>query len=348
MSTCNAKILGTFYIVAGFLLGLAGMGMSVLMRIELSNCNNMIIAIQCTEFYNTTITLHALTMVFFMVMPVLYGGYGNLCLPLQIGSGEVCYPRMNNGAFWLVPVSYIVMMMSVIVEHTMGPGWTMYPPLSTSIAALSPVGVDCILMALLIVGTGSTMSAMNFIGTATLCRAVGMNFVQMPAHVHSIVVASVLLLICLPVLAGALIMLTTDRHMNSCFFDNRFGGDALLYQHLFWFFGHPEVYILILPGFGGVSQAMMGFLGLPNIVGVGGMIASYYSIGALGLVVWGHHMFIVGMDADTVAYFSGVTLLIAVPTSTKIFNWLTTWTVASTNNATAKLRPPALGVFNDY
>lgn len=305
------------YFLLGFWGGLNGTIESLIIRTELGTPGNWI---RSPHLYNVIITSHAFLIIFFIVMPTLIGGFGNWILPKILSVPDLVFPRINNLSFWILPRSLWILFLAVIIGSGVGTGWTVYPPLAR--IGHIDFSVDCAILSLHLAGASSLLGSFNFVTTWLKIRPKSIKLRLVSLFVWCVGITTVLLIIAVPVLAGGITILLTDRNFSTSFFEADGGGDPVLFQHIFWFFGHPEVYILILPAFGIISHAIINSRTRPQVFGLDGMIFAICIIAILGCVVWAHHMFTAGLDADSRGYFTIATIVIAVPTGIKVFTWL--------------------------
>nr|YP_010164122.1 cytochrome c oxidase subunit I [Didesmococcus koreanus]QRK27450.1 cytochrome c oxidase subunit I [Didesmococcus koreanus] len=317
MYSTNHKNISFMYLILGMWSGMMGLSMSMIMRIELMNNNNNF---NFSMSYYMMITIHALLMIFFMTMPIIIGTFSNWLIPLMMSSSDLIYPRMNNLSMWILFPSLMMLMLSMFTKNKIFTGWTLYPPLSVQNSS----SINMVILSIHLNGLSSLMSSMNFMISMINMNSNKMNLNNLSLYCWSIIITSMLLIMSIPVLASGITMIILDHNFNSMFFNPMGNGNPILFQHMFWFFGHPEVYILILPGFGLMSQIMNQETGKLEIFSKLNMIYAMMSIGILGFIVWAHHMFTIGLDIDTQMYFMSATMIIAVPTSIKIFSWIIT------------------------
>lgn len=341
LTRCNHKEIGLLYLFLAIAMGVLGSTLRVLIRwaLTISNSAWWRTASNFSRFFNRVVSLHAFIIIFFIVMPILIGGFGNILLPLLLGTQDICFPRLNNFRFWLLPFRAVFILCALTLGRGPGTGWTIYPPLRRLIGH-SGLSVDIVIFRLHLAGVSSIAGSVNFLCTINNLKSPSLSWLNLPLFLVRVWVTAFLLVLRLPVLAGGITMLLFDRNFNSSFFDPLGGGDPILFQHLFWFFGHPEVYILILPGFGLVRHAVSIRRGKDSPFGAPGIFLAITRIGVLGCVVWAHHMFRVGIDIDTRLYFTAATIIIAVPTGIKVFRW-----VVSFRGRTLLWKPVQLWIF---
>ena len=316
VTTTNHKDIGSMYLWFSFVMFLVGGVMALTIRAELFQPGLQLVN---PEFFNQMTTLHGLIMVFGAIMPA-FVGFANWQIPMMIGAPDMAFPRMNNWSFWLLPPAAILLVLSLLVPGgSAGAGWTLYPPLTIQ----QGMGMDLVIFAIHILGMSSIMGSINIVTTILNMRAPGMTLMKMPLFVWTWLITAYLLIAVMPVLAGAVTMTLTDRHFDTHFFNPAGGGDPILFQHIFWFFGHPEVYIIAIPAFGVISQVIPAFSRKP-LFGYASMVYATASIAILSFLVWAHHMYTTGMPVEAQLYYMFATMLIAVPTGVKVFNWVAT------------------------
>jgi len=325
----NHKDIGILYILTAFSVGCLSIAFTMYMRLELMEPGVQYMTMSDGSpnghMWNVLVTGHGITMMFFVIIPAMFGGFGNYFMPLHIGAPDMAFPRLNNLSYWMYVAGSSLAVLSMITpggngQLGAGVGWVLYAPLSTTEQGMS---MDFAIFAVHLSGASSILGAINMITTFLNMRAPGMTLLKVPLFPWAIFCTAWMILLSLPVLAGAITMLLTDRNFGTAFFDPAGGGDPVLYQHILWFFGHPEVYMIIMPGFGVISHVISTFSKKP-IFGYTGMVFAMVGISALGFVVWAHHMYTVGMSKNAQAYFMMATLVIAVPTGIKIFSWIAT------------------------